>query len=89
MLTIIGLLLSGTILGWLLKKRIKVIQTADRLLNWSIYLLLLLLGLGIGANPEIIRSIGTLGLQAAAISILSMAGSILAAVICYHWLFKK
>jgi uncharacterized membrane protein YbjE (DUF340 family) len=86
---IIILLAVGIAIGWLIRKKQKLVGIIDRLLGWSVYLLLFLLGIGIGTNEEIIRDFSTLGLQAIGISLLAIAGSIGGAVICYRLFFEK
>jgi uncharacterized membrane protein YbjE (DUF340 family) len=86
---IIILLAVGIAIGWLIRKKQKLTGIIDRLLGWSVYLLLFLLGIGIGTNEEIIRDFSTLGLQAIGISLLAIAGSIGGAVICYRLFFEK
>ena len=46
-------------------------------INYPVYLLVLLMGLRMGANKEIIDSLGTIGLQSVAISVLVIGFSIL------------
>jgi uncharacterized membrane protein YbjE (DUF340 family) len=86
---IIILLAVGIAIGWLIRKKQKLAGIIDRLLVWAVYLLLLLLGIGIGTDKEIVRQFSTLGLQAIGISLLSIAGSIAGAVICYRLFFEK
>jgi len=83
------LLAVGIAIGWLIRKKQKLTGIIDRLLGWSVYLLLFLLGIGIGTNEEIIGDFSTLGLQAIGISLLAIAGSIFGAVICYRLFFEK
>jgi uncharacterized membrane protein YbjE (DUF340 family) len=86
---IIILLAVGIAIGWLIRQKQKLVGIIDRLLGWSVYLLLFLLGIRIGTNKEIIRDFSTLGLQAIGISLLAIAGSIAGAVICYRLFFAK
>ncbi|MFN8208344.1 MAG: LysO family transporter [Bacteroidales bacterium] len=89
MYEIIILLAVGIVIGWLIRKKQKLVSITDRSLGWSVYLLLFLLGIGIGTNEEIIREFSKLGLQAAGISLLAIAGSIGGAVVCYRLFFEK
>ena len=62
MFTIIGLMLTGMLLGYLLRKRdLKKIHPIITLLIW---LLLFILGIEVGSNEEIIRGLHTIGYEA-------------------------
>ena len=77
MFTIIGIMLTGMLVGYLLRsKRLLWIHKVITLLIW---LLLFLLGIDVGGNETIIRSLHTIGLEALAITFAAVAGSVLAA----------
>ena len=62
MFTIIGLMLTGILLGYLLRKRdLKKIRQLITLLVW---LLLFILGIEVGSNEQIIKGLHTIGLEA-------------------------
>ena len=62
MFTIIGLMLTGMLLGYLLRKRdLKKIHQVITLLIW---LLLFILGIEVGSNEQIIKGLHTIGLEA-------------------------
>ena len=88
MTVILILLIGGILIGRLLSRQRKVIQTFDRLTTWAIYLLLFLLGISIGSNHEIISNLGSLGIKALIIAGFSVAGSILLSMIIYRLFFK-
>ncbi|MFA5032097.1 MAG: LysO family transporter [bacterium] len=89
MLIIIILLLSGILFGFLLRGKKGLITFADKLTNWTIYLLLLLLGIAIGSNDKIINNIGDIGINAIIIALGTVIGSILVSYIVYFLYFKK
>ncbi|MGE0078337.1 MAG: LysO family transporter [Bacteroidales bacterium] len=89
MLTVVLIMISGIIAGYLVKSREHLVKLNDRLTTWAIYALLFLMGIGIGANKTIMSSLHTLGLNALIISVGGIAGSILLAWITYKYLFKK
>ena len=61
MFTIIGLMLTGMLLGYLLRKRdLKKIHQIITLLIW---LLLFILGIEVGSNEQIIKGLHTIGLS--------------------------
>lgn len=77
MFIVITLMLAGILAGWLLRgHRIQVIR---RTITPLIWLLLFLLGVEVGGNERIIRSLHTLGLEALMISAGATLGSVWAA----------
>ena len=77
MFTIIGIMLTGMLVGYLLRsKRLLWIHKVITLLIW---LLLFLLGIDVGGNETIIRNLHAIGLEALAITFAAVAGSVLAA----------
>lgn len=77
MFTVIGIMFAGIGIGYLLRRHsLPWIGKAITLLIW---LLLFLLGIEVGHNKQIIRSLPTLGLEAFTIAIVCVLGSCLAA----------
>ena len=77
MFTIIGLVLTGMLLGYLLRKRdLKKIHPIITLLIW---LLLFILGIEVGSNEEIIRGLHTIGYEAVVLTLGGTLGSVIAA----------
>jgi uncharacterized membrane protein YbjE (DUF340 family) len=77
MFTVIGIMFAGIGIGYLLRQQsLPWIGKAITLLIW---LLLFLLGIEVGHNEQIIRSLPTLGMEAFAIAIVCVLGSCLAA----------
>lgn len=76
MFTIIGIMFTGMLAGYLLRsKRLTWIHKIITLLIW---LLLFLLGIDVGANPAIINGLHTIGMEALALTAAAVAGSVLA-----------
>lgn len=76
MFTIIGIMFTGMLAGYLLRsKRLTWIHKIITLLIW---LLLFLLGIDVGANPSIINGLHTIGLEALILTAAAVAGSVLA-----------
>lgn len=73
-------LIAGIVAGRILRDRKRIVAGTGRLLMISIFVLLFILGVGIGSNKEIIGQIGSLGLTAAGLGIFAIAGSILAGI---------
>ena len=87
MFTIIGLMLTGMLLGYLLRKRdLKKIHPIITLLIW---LLLFILGIEVGSNEEIIRGLHTIGYEAVDIKIGETLGSVIAAWALWRALYKR
>lgn len=76
MFTIIGIMFTGMLTGYLLRsKRLTWIHKIITLLIW---LLLFLLGIDVGANEAIVRGLHTIGLEALVLTAAAVAGSVLA-----------
>jgi hypothetical protein len=69
---------AGILLGRLLRAHPSLIRFADRLAMASILLLLFVLGLSVGIQREILAHLGTLGLQAAVLTLGAIVGSVAA-----------
>ena len=77
MFTVISLMLTGILAGFLLRRR--KLDGVHRLITVLIWALLFLLGVEVGSNERIIRGLHTLGLEALAIAVAGTLGSVLAA----------
>jgi uncharacterized membrane protein YbjE (DUF340 family) len=89
MISILLVLSMGILVGLLIISKPKLHLVNNYLLNWSIYLLLFLLGISVGTNAEIIRNLGKIGYEALTIAIASIAGSVVLSQILFNLLFKK
>lgn len=87
MFIIIGIMLTGMLLGFLLRnKKLTWIHKVITLLIWT---LLFLLGIDVGGNESIIKGLHTIGLEAALITIAAVIGSTLAACGLWYLLYIK
>lgn len=86
---ILGLLLSGTIAGFLLSKIRFFNRFADGSVRYIIFVLLFFMGITIGMNEEITNNIGEIGLHSFIITALSITGSIFLAKTMYNMFFRK
>ena len=87
MFTIIGLMLTGMLLGYLLRKRdLKKIHQIITLLIW---LLLFILGIEVGSNEQIIKGLHTIGLEAVILTLGGTLGSVIAAWALWRVLYKR
>ena len=87
MFIIIGIMLTGMLLGFLLRnKRLSWIHKIITLLIW---VLLFLLGIDVGGNEAIIKGLHTLGLEALIITLAAVIGSILCAWGLWYLLYIR
>ena len=88
MFTVIAIMSLGILFGYLLRhKNIRgIISGATTALIW---LLLFVLGIEVGHNRQVIESLGTLGLEALFIAIISLIGSCIAAWILWKYIAKR
>lgn len=77
MFTVIFIMLAGILAGRLLRGR--RMSFLPRIVMFFIWLLLFLLGVEVGANPEIVASLKLLGLEAVVIAVAGTLGSVLLA----------
>lgn len=77
MFTVIGIMFIGIGVGYLCRRQ--SFPWINRIITALIWLLLFLLGIEVGQNEQIIRSLPTLGVEAFSIAFVCVLGSCLAA----------
>lgn len=77
-------LLAGLIAGYLLRLSDEWMNRLNGLIFASLALLIMSLGAQIGADPEVLANLGSLGLQAFLLTLLSIGGSVLVV-----WLLER
>ncbi|MDR2969938.1 MAG: lysine exporter LysO family protein, partial [Tannerellaceae bacterium] len=82
MFTVICIMFGGIAAGYLLRKSVPL-RKVGKLISVSIYLLLFLLGITVGSNPDIMDNLTTLGWQAFLIALAGTSGSVLLAGVVY------
>lgn len=87
MFTVIGLMLAGILVGYLARKR--EFTRIGKFITTLIWALLFLLGVEVGSNQQIIQGLGSLGLEALAITFGAILGSCLAAWGLWYFLYKR
>lgn len=87
MFTIIGLMLTGMLLGYLLRKR--DLKKIHQIITALIWLLLFLLGIEVGSNEQIIKGLHTIGLEAIVLTLGGVLGSVIAAWALWKALYGK
>ncbi|WP_455673021.1 LysO family transporter [Phocaeicola sp.] len=87
MFTIIGIMLTGMLLGFLLRKQ--HLSWIHKVITVLIWLLLFLLGIDVGGNQDIINGLHTIGLEAVIITVAAVLGSVTAAWALWYVLYKR
>lgn len=87
MFKIIGIMLTGMLVGYLM--RAKDLGWIHRLITLLIWVLLFLLGIEVGGNERIITSLHTLGLEAVVLTLGGTLGSVLAAWALWRVLYDR
>lgn len=87
MFTIIGLMLTGMLLGYLLRRR--DLGKIHQVITCLIWLLLLILGIEVGSNEQIIRGLHTIGLEALLLTLGGTLGSVIAAWALWKALYPQ
>lgn len=88
MFTFISIMAVGVLIGYPLRRK-QSIHKIPVLIQIVVCLLLFILGLSIGTNKLIIGNLSYFCQQAAIISMLSLFGSSVAALLVSHFFFKK
>lgn len=87
MFTVICIMLGGILIGYLLRnKRLTFLNKTITVLIW---VLLLLLGIEVGGNRQIVEGISSLGIEAVVISVLSTLGSCVASWVLWRIVSKQ
>jgi predicted Na+-dependent transporter len=89
LIIILSFIVGGFLLGLIFRDNSKAGALFTRLTDISIYILLLFLGISVGANREIIDNIGQIGIQVIIITIIGLLGSISLAYFVGKWFFDK
>lgn len=87
MFTVIAFMLIGGILGYLFRKRES--EYISRAIILLICLLLLLLGVEVGKNPEIIDGIATIGVEALLITVAAVLGSAAMSLLLWKYIKRR
>ncbi len=84
MFIVLGIIILGVLLGQFIKSP-KAPTLFSKALNVIIYILLLVMGISVGGNEQIVSNLSTIGLKALIIT----AGAMLGSCICAMLIFKK
>lgn len=86
MLIVIGLMVVGIVLGYLLRNR--ELKFVSPLITVAIWALLFLLGLSVGGDPKIMDNLATIGTDALVLTFGAVLGSVVFAWFVYRFLFQ-
>lgn len=86
MFTIIGLMLTGMLVGYLLRKQ--NLRKIHQVITVLIWLLLFILGIEMGSNEQIIKGLHTIGLEAVILTLGGTLGSVIAAWALWKVLYR-
>jgi len=89
MIIVLGLMSIGILIGWIFHAREKFLKLVGYITNWSIFLLLFLLGISVGVNEKILNNFDKIGFQAISLTLFAVLGSILFAWLTYILFFRK
>lgn len=87
MIAILGFLIGGVLVGWLLRAR--RFTFLGRILSVVVLLLLFSLGIEIGSSPDVMQNLPSLGGSAVVIALFSILGSVLLAWLLYKYVTRK
>ncbi len=87
MFKIIGMMFVGVGIGYALRK-VRAVNVVGKTIPLTIYALLCLLGITVGANSYLVSHLGDFGGQALLLAVLGLAGSMAATVALSRWTRK-
>lgn len=88
MYPVILITLAGIGIGYLFR-HFRSLRFVENSLHYTIGLMLMVLGLTVGSNPQIVRNLWELDAQAVFIGSMATIGSASAACALRRWLFNK
>ena len=83
MIEIIIIMVTGIIIGYLLREKRAIFTIIDRIVMAVIFLLLFVLGISVGLNETVVGTIHIIGIKALILTLGAVAGSI--ACCCLVW----
>lgn len=86
---VLSIMILGIGIGLFIGNRPRIIKIVSILTSFSIFILLFLLGIGVGTNDKIINNLHTIGLQALILTIGALSGSLICAYLVYKFFFQK
>lgn len=87
MFTVIGVMLGGMLIGFLLRRQ--EFSWIGKVITLLIWALLFLLGIEVGGNRQIVEGLATLGVEAFVITLACVLGNCILAWGLWYLLYKK
>lgn len=81
-------MLCGILAGYLLRHFKSIPAFVSKVSIYIIFLLLFVMGVSVGSNPQVIHNFGKLGLLGVVIALVSTVGSVALSWVVYRSLFK-
>ncbi len=81
-------LAAGILVGYFFRSRKGLLTTASKATTWTLYILICLLGVSVGANEVVVRALGRLGAQALILCAGGVGGSILVSCVVSRVFFR-
>lgn len=67
----------------------RIFKGLDKSISYTVYVMLFIFGITIGANKELLEDIGSFGLQALVIALMTITGSAIASYFAYKLFLKR
>lgn len=80
-------MILGTVVGYIFRSN-KLVNIS-KIITFIIWVLLFLLGVEVGTNPDIIAGLGTIGVEALIITVAAVLGSALVAILLWRYIKKS
>ncbi len=87
MFKVLALMILGIGVGYIFRKR--NLSFISKVITVLIWILLFVLGLEVGSNPQIVSNLGKLGLDALIITVGALLGSIILAALLWKFVNKS
>jgi len=87
MFKVLALMILGIGVGYIFRK--KNLSFISKVITVLIWILLFVLGLEVGSNPQIVSNLGKLGFDALVITVGALLGSIILAALLWKFVNKK
>jgi uncharacterized membrane protein YbjE (DUF340 family) len=89
MVTVIVIMISGILIGYLFRNQKWISGPVGKIITWSIFLLLFLLGISVGTNDTIISNLDKIGLNALLLTVGAISGSVILSYFTFKLFFGK
>lgn len=89
MIFILVLFGVGVIAGALVRSRAELLRWAKKTTDVAVLVMLFLLGAAMGANQEVMANLHGLGLQALALTLAAVAGSVALGLVVERFFFRR